>query len=163
MSVRWSIQIEKIGSAYIYIHISYISYTYHIHSTLMVPSRQCLFTYSSFQFGLKGNMFNLTLHVRFSPSLWILFCIFLMDPWTFLIKIYYPFVYIRSFTGSNVLICDLPLTTNSWSRVGWFANNFHEWRSPDSNVLFNDFTSDHIIVIHSKSHVIIFLIHSSKI
>ena len=48
MSVRWSIQriqIEKIGSAYIYIHISYISYTYHIHITLVVPSRQCLFTY----------------------------------------------------------------------------------------------------------------------
>ena len=35
----------KIGSAYIYIHISYISYTYHIHITLVVPSRQCLFTY----------------------------------------------------------------------------------------------------------------------
>ena len=45
MSVRWSIQIEKIGSAHIYIHISYISYTYHMHMTLVVPSRQCLFTY----------------------------------------------------------------------------------------------------------------------
>ena len=45
MSVRWSIPIEKIGSAYIYIHISYKSYTYHIHITLVVPSRQCLFTY----------------------------------------------------------------------------------------------------------------------
>ena len=45
MSVRWSIQIEKIGSAYIYIHISYISCTYHMHMTLVVPSRQCLFTY----------------------------------------------------------------------------------------------------------------------
>ena len=43
--VRWSIQIEKIGSAYIYIHISYISCTYHIHITLVVASRQCLFTY----------------------------------------------------------------------------------------------------------------------
>ena len=43
--VRWSIQIEKIGSAYIYIHISYVYYTYHIHITLVVPSRQCLFTY----------------------------------------------------------------------------------------------------------------------
>ena len=38
--VRWSNQIEKIGSAYIYIHIYHI---YHI--TLVVPSRQCLFTY----------------------------------------------------------------------------------------------------------------------
>ena len=49
VSVRWSIQIEKIGSAYyIYIHISYISYTHHIHITLVVPSRQCLFTYFRF-------------------------------------------------------------------------------------------------------------------
>ena len=40
--VRWSIQIEKIGSAYIYIHIYHI---YPIHITLVVPSRQCLFTY----------------------------------------------------------------------------------------------------------------------
>ena len=37
---------KKIGSAYyIYIHISYISYTHHIHITLVVPSRQCLLTY----------------------------------------------------------------------------------------------------------------------
>ena len=50
VSVRWSIQIEKIGSAYyIYIHISYISYTHHIHITLVVPSRQCLFTYWNHQ------------------------------------------------------------------------------------------------------------------
>ena len=47
-NVRWSIQIEKIGSAYIYIqYISYISYTYHMHITLVVPSRQCLFTYTT--------------------------------------------------------------------------------------------------------------------
>ena len=46
MSVRWSIQIEKIGSAYIYIHIYHI-YPIHILYTLRwwVPSRQCLFTY----------------------------------------------------------------------------------------------------------------------
>ena len=30
---------------YLYTHISYISYTYPIHITLVVPSRQCLFTY----------------------------------------------------------------------------------------------------------------------
>ena len=45
MSVRWSIEIEKIGSAYIYIHISYTSYIYHMHMTLVVPSRQCLYAY----------------------------------------------------------------------------------------------------------------------
>ena len=41
VSVRWSIQIEKIGSAYyIYIHISYISYTHHIHITLVLQKKK---------------------------------------------------------------------------------------------------------------------------
>ena len=46
MSIRWSIQIKKNRQRlYLYTHISYISYTYPIHITLVVPSRQCLFTY----------------------------------------------------------------------------------------------------------------------
>ena len=46
MSIRWSIQIKKNRQRlYLYTHISYISYTYPIHIALVVPSRQCLFTY----------------------------------------------------------------------------------------------------------------------
>ena len=50
MSIRWSIQIKKNRQRlYLYTHISYISYTYPIHITLVVPSRQCLFTYWNHQ------------------------------------------------------------------------------------------------------------------
>ena len=39
-----------------------------------------------------------------------------------------------------------------WSRVGWFANDFHEWKS-----LANHLTSDQKIVIHGNECIILFL------
>ena len=69
VSVRWSIQIEKIGSAYyIYIHISYISYTHHIHITLVVPSRQCLFTYF-IKYGVTERTLTASILVEFPLNL----------------------------------------------------------------------------------------------
>ena len=43
------------------------------------------------------------------------------------------------------------------SRVRWFANNFHEWRSHEWKSLVNCFTSDPKIVIHGNECIILFL------
>ena len=44
-----------------------------------------------------------------------------------------------------------------WSRVGWFANDFHEWRSHEWKSWANYLTSDQKIVIHGKECFILFL------
>ena len=44
-----------------------------------------------------------------------------------------------------------------WSRVGWFANGFHEWRSQEWKPLANHLTSDQKIVIHGNECIILFL------
>ena len=44
-----------------------------------------------------------------------------------------------------------------WSPVGWFANDFHEWRSHESKSLANHLTSDQNIVIHGNECIILFL------
>ena len=43
------------------------------------------------------------------------------------------------------------------SRVGWFANDFHEWRSHEWKSLANHLTSDQKIVIHDNECIILFL------
>ena len=48
------------------------------------------------------------------------------------------------------LIYVLPWIIIFWSRVGWFANNFHEWRRHAPNNL----TNDHRLVIYGKPHII---------
>ena len=42
------------------------------------------------------------------------------------------------------------------SRLGRFANNFHEWRSHDWKLLENRITSDPKIVIHDNECIILF-------
>ena len=37
---------------------------------------------------------------------------------------------------------ELPWITIFWSRVGWFANDFHEWRSHEWKSVANNLTSD---------------------
>ena len=44
-----------------------------------------------------------------------------------------------------------------WSRVGWFANNFHVWRRNEWKLLANHLTSDQNIVILGNTYVILFL------
>ena len=44
-----------------------------------------------------------------------------------------------------------------WSRVRWFANDFHEWRSHEWKSLVNYLTSDHKIVLHGNKCIILFL------
>ena len=46
-----------------------------------------------------------------------------------------------------------------WSRVRWFANDFHEWRSHEWKSLANHLTSDQQIVIHGNECIISFLTH----
>ena len=48
---------------------------------------------------------------------------------------------------------ELPWITIFWSRVGWFANDFHEWRSHEWKSLANHLTSDQKIVIHGNEFV----------
>ena len=40
------------------------------------------------------------------------------------------------------MIYDLLWITILWSRVGWFANNLHEWRSHEWKLFANHLTSD---------------------
>ena len=44
-----------------------------------------------------------------------------------------------------------------WSRLRWFANDFHEWRSHEWKSLANHFTSDQKIVINGNECIILFL------
>ena len=44
-----------------------------------------------------------------------------------------------------------------WSRVRWFANDFHEWQSHGWKSLANHLTSDQKIFIHGNECIIIFL------
>ena len=52
---------------------------------------------------------------------------------------------------------ELPWITIFWSRVRWFGNDFHEWRSHEWKSLANHLTSDQNIVIHGNECIIIFL------
>ena len=52
---------------------------------------------------------------------------------------------------------ELPWITIFWSRVGWFANDFHEWRSHGWKSLANHLTSDQKIVILGNECIILFL------
>ena len=45
----------------------------------------------------------------------------------------------------------------SWSRMRWFANDFHEWRSREWKSLANHITNDQKIVIHDSECIISFL------
>ena len=49
------------------------------------------------------------------------------------------------------------VNNNFLSRVGWFANDFHEWRSHEWISLVSHHTSDQKIVIHGNPYVISFL------
>ena len=51
---------------------------------------------------------------------------------------------------------ELPLITIFWSRVGWFANDIHEWRSHDWKSVANHLTSDQKIIIHGNEWFILF-------
>ena len=55
------------------------------------------------------------------------------------------------------------VTVNSdfWSRVRWFAHDFHEWRSHDWKSLAYRITSSQTIVIHGNEWNILFLSHYS--
>ena len=44
-----------------------------------------------------------------------------------------------------------------WSRVRWFANDFHEWHSHEWKSMANHLTSDHKIVIHGNECIILSL------
>ena len=44
-----------------------------------------------------------------------------------------------------------------WSRVMWFAKDFHEWRSHEWKSLANHLTSDQKVVIHGNECIILFL------
>ena len=44
-----------------------------------------------------------------------------------------------------------------WSRVRWFVNDFHEWRSHEWKSLANHFTSDQKIAIHGNECIVLFL------
>ena len=59
-------------------------------------------------------------------------------------------VYIKNNAWVNV-------NNDFWSRVGWFANDFHEWRSHEWKSLANHLTSDQKIVIHGNERIILFL------
>ena len=52
---------------------------------------------------------------------------------------------------------ELPWKRIFWSRVRWFVNDFHEWRSHGWKSLRNRFTSDQNIVIHGNEYIILFL------
>ena len=41
-----------------------------------------------------------------------------------------------------IIMHELPLITTFWSRVRWFANDFHEWRSHEWKSLANHHASD---------------------
>ena len=47
--------------------------------------------------------------------------------------------------------------TEFCSRVGWFANNFHEGCSQEQNILANHLTGDHKFLIHGKWMVLAFV------
>ena len=49
------------------------------------------------------------------------------------------------------------VNNDCWSRVRWFANDFHEWRSHEWKSLTNHLTNDHKIVIHGNECIILFL------
>ena len=65
--------------------------------------------------------------------------------------------YILPFITNTDIKNNAWVTVNNdfWSRVGWFANDFHEWRSEKS--LANHLPSDQKIVIHSNECIILFL------
>ena len=44
-----------------------------------------------------------------------------------------------------------------WSRVRWFANDFHEWRSHEWKLWANHLTSDQKFVIYGNECIILFL------
>ena len=44
-----------------------------------------------------------------------------------------------------------------WSRVRWFANDLHEWRSQEWKSLAKHITRDQKIVIHGNECIIVFL------
>ena len=46
-----------------------------------------------------------------------------------------------------------------WSRVRWFANDFHVWRSHEWKSSANHLTSDHKIVVLGNECIILFLTH----
>ena len=52
---------------------------------------------------------------------------------------------------------ELPWIMIFWSRVGWFANEFHEWWSHEWKSLTNHPTSDQEVVIHGNECIILFL------
>ena len=51
----------------------------------------------------------------------------------------------------------LPPMTIFWSRVSWFANDFHEWRIYKWKSLANRITSDKKIAIHGNKCITLFL------
>ena len=57
------------------------------------------------------------------------------------------------------MIHSLPWITIFWSRVGWFANDFHEWRSHEWKSLANHLTRDQKIVIHGNSCIILYIFY----
>ena len=52
------------------------------------------------------------------------------------------------------IVYDLLWIMMLWSRVGWFANNFHEWRSHEWKLLANHLTSDQNSLF-TASHILI--------
>ena len=52
---------------------------------------------------------------------------------------------------------ELPWITILWSRVRWFTDDFHEWRSHEWKSLANHLTRDQNIVIHGNEYIILFL------
>ena len=52
---------------------------------------------------------------------------------------------------------ELPWITIFWSRVRWFVNDFHEWRSHEWKSLANHITIDQKVVIHGNELLFYFL------
>ena len=59
------------------------------------------------------------------------------------------------------LMHELPWIATFWSRMRWFANDFHEWRSHDWKSLANHITSSQPIVIHGNECIVLSFTHYS--
>ena len=73
---------------------------------------------------------------------------YILRTWTILVP------NIRLYIKNNAWV---PVNNDFWSRVRWFANDFHEWRSQEWKSLANHLTSDQKIVIHGNKCIILFL------
>ena len=58
---------------------------------------------------------------------------------------------------------ELPWIMIFWSRVGWFANDFHEWLRHEWKSLANHLTSDQKIVIHGSEFYFLHAIYLEHI